>query len=155
VRGGVFGFLVILFSVAYRKTRPVERTIPSLATTYFNNSAARCLLPTMSPGAMQEHRAGRSRFSLVRANSTSHAPFRPSSPYERVRALLSEKWHRRGHRFDHNLRISKDSSHPQMRAAAHFSSGDLLLTHRSCLDRFGIRLHLLNASSHRAFQLFW
>jgi len=32
-RGGIFGFLVIVFSVTYRITTPVERTIPSLATT--------------------------------------------------------------------------------------------------------------------------
>src|ERR1700742_2998828 len=32
-RGGVLGFLVVLFSVTYRITIPVERTIPSLATT--------------------------------------------------------------------------------------------------------------------------
>ena len=30
-RGGFFGFLVIVFSVTYRISRPVERTIPSLA----------------------------------------------------------------------------------------------------------------------------
>jgi len=33
-RGGIFGFLVIVFSVTYRITTPVERTIPSLATTF-------------------------------------------------------------------------------------------------------------------------
>jgi hypothetical protein len=32
-RGGIFGFLVIVFSVTYRIARPMERTIPSLATT--------------------------------------------------------------------------------------------------------------------------
>jgi hypothetical protein len=32
-RGGVFGFLDIVFSVTYRTTIPMERTIPSLATT--------------------------------------------------------------------------------------------------------------------------
>jgi hypothetical protein len=69
--------------------------------------------------------------------------------------IAEAKWHGKGHRFDQNLRISKDSSQPQMRAAAHFSSSDLLVTLRSCLDRFGISLHLLNASCHRAFQLFW
>ena len=32
-RGVISGFLVIVFSVTYRYARPVERTIPSLATT--------------------------------------------------------------------------------------------------------------------------
>jgi hypothetical protein len=33
-RGGILGVLVIVFSVTYRTARPVERTIPSLATTF-------------------------------------------------------------------------------------------------------------------------
>jgi hypothetical protein len=32
--GGIFGFSVIVFSVTYRTATPVERTIPSLATTF-------------------------------------------------------------------------------------------------------------------------
>jgi len=32
-RGGIFGFFGVLFSVTYRWHTPVERTIPSLATT--------------------------------------------------------------------------------------------------------------------------